>query len=44
LDSYEHPGVTGEPVDLVLVYTTLTVDIITEYAFARFMDNLDRPD
>jgi cytochrome P450 len=35
---------TDEPVDLVLTYTALTVDIITEYAFARSMDNLDRPD
>jgi cytochrome P450 len=34
----------GEPVDLVLAYTALTVDIITEYAFARSMDNLDRLD
>jgi cytochrome P450 len=35
---------TDQPIDLVLAYTALTVDIITEYAFARSMDNLDKPD
>jgi cytochrome P450 len=35
---------TDEPVDLVLAYTALTVDVITDYAFARSMDNLDKPE
>ena len=34
---------TGAPVNLVYAYAALTVDIITEYAFARCFNNLETP-
>lgn len=35
---------SGTPVNLVTFYSALTGDIISEYAFGRSLDNIERPD